>query len=275
MFSYWDYEMKFETYVLGMRTNFRGDTLVENLKAFGIQYEIVWGPETQVDSELISSRTNQEYCNFTINRKIKSQEVACCLGHLRMYRKFIESQTEWGFFLEDDALLMQDPSMMIQDLPITSQPLHIFIHDGPGTDLKLWRWSRTDLLKLSLERKLDPQYGAYGYLLNRAAIRAILESKIDTYINTPDWPYLWPKKIHFYHSKNAFISHPSDTSMSIIGERLNETLRFVSLIPNPKRVMKGKQLGISLDFMFYKEIYLKSLRIVLQVFKRISSNHAN
>ena len=273
MSSCWDYEMKFQTYLLGVRTSFRGEALVEDLKKLGIQPEIVWGPETQIDSELISNHTNQEYCNFTINRNIKKQEVACCLGHLRMYRIFSESETEWGFFLEDDAILVLDPSTLIRELPITNQPLHIFVHDGPGTDLKLWRRSSAELSQLKLVRKLDHQYGAYGYLLNRAAIREILAAKIDTYINTPDWPYLWPKKIHFYHSKTNYISHPSDTSMSIIGERLNDASRFVSLIPNPKRVIKGKQLGINLGFMFYKEIYLKSVRIILQVFKRIRENH--
>jgi GR25 family glycosyltransferase involved in LPS biosynthesis len=265
--------VKFQTYVLGVRTNFRGEALVENLKALGIQPEIVWGPEAQIDSELLSSHTNQEYCSFTINRDIKKQEVACCMGHLRMYQRFIESETEWGFFLEDDAILVLDPSLLIRQLPTTKQPLHIFINDGPGTDLKHWRGSHTGLLRLDLVRKLDPQYGAYGYLLNRAAIREIMSAKIDSYINTPDWPYLWPQKMHFYHSKTIYVSHPSDTSMSIIGERLNEASRFVSLIPNPIRVMRGKQLGISLKFLIYKEIYLKSVRITLQVFKRISNDH--
>ena len=78
MSSCWDYKVKFQTYVLGVQTNFRGVALVENLKAVGIQPEIVWGPEAQIDSELLSNHTNQEYCAFTINREIKKQEV--CIG---------------------------------------------------------------------------------------------------------------------------------------------------------------------------------------------------
>jgi len=61
--------------------------------------------------------------------------------------------------------------------------------------------------------------------------------------------------------------------MSIIGERLNEASSLLSLIPNPKRVIIGERLGISLEFMVYKEVYLKSVRICLQVLKKISKNN--
>ena len=261
--------MNFEIYILGVRSNFRGSSLLEHLVSLGLKPQIVWGPEVNVDSELISELTNQKYSRFTIKRDIKPQEVACCEGHIRMYRAFLSSKKEWGLFLEDDAIVVSDPSPLLEKLSPIMSPVQIFIHDGPGVNLEVSFKEHEGISKCDFWQKLDPQYGAYGYILNRRAVKKILRSKITFYINTPDWPYLWPSDITFYHSKKVYIGHPADSSMSIIGERINAEAKIANLLPNPMRVAQGLRLGLSLSEVTKREITLKLKRIFLQVSRKV------
>lgn len=261
--------MHYLTYVLGVPSNFRGESLCKSLRDFGIAPEIVFGPEIETDFELIQKSTNNDYAIFTIRRRIKPQEVACCLGHLRMYARFFESRAEWGIFLEDDAICIENPKSLLEKMPITNRPCHIFLHDGPGTNLNLWSAGSDPLSGLGMIRRLDPQYGAYGYALNRAAVGLILKSKTVRYINTTDWPYLWPRRIKFYKSDKVFFMHPEDMSMSIIGERVNAQAQLINQLPSFFRFISGVKLGIGVRETFYREVTLKLIRLTFQIAKKI------
>jgi len=259
----------YPTYILGVPSNFRGEELIESLKDFGLAPNIVWGPQISVDDGLIAENTNQKFANFAINRDIKPQEVACCIGHIRMYLRFLESKEEWGLFLEDDAICLANPKVLLEAMPTVKEPCHVFVHDGPGTNLNLMTSTHNSLGQMGMMRRLDPQYGAYGYLLNRAAVILILRSKVISHINTPDWPYLWPRAIKFYQSNIVFFTHPKDMSMSIIGERINAESKITKQLPNPLRVLAGIKVGLSLREVLGKEITLKLLRLSLQILRKI------
>ncbi len=257
----------FSTYVLGVKSNFRGENLINELIRYNISPNVVWGPDVLEDDSTIKVHTNQEFANFTIGRDIKPQEVACCIGHIRMYEEFFENGDEWGLFFEDDAILELDPTPIFESLPTTDIEIQIFIHDGPGTNLRY----RKNLITTGnvFLRRLDPQYGAYGYILNRAAVSSILNSQIRLLINTPDWPYFWPKEIHFYVSSQVYVSHPEDMSMSIIGERINKKSTLKNQLPKWSRLMKGLKYASDFNIIFHREITVKVLRIFLQIRKRI------
>lgn len=257
----------FSTYVLGVKSNFRGETLINELIGYKISPNVVWGPDVFEDDSIINAHTNQEFANFTIGRDIKPQEVACCLGHIRMYEKFFENGAEWGLFFEDDAILKLDPTLIFESLPTTDIAIQIFIHDGPGTNLR-YRKNLITTGNVFLQR-LDPQYGAYGYILNRAAVSRILNSQIKSMINTPDWPYFWPKEIHFYVSSDVYVSHPEDPSTSIIGERINKKSTLKNHLPRWSRLIEGQKYTSDLNIIFYREITVKILRLFLQFRKRI------
>jgi len=231
--------------------------------------EIVYGPEVVSDQELIQKFTNQIYAQFSIRRNIKPQEVACCLGHLRMYSKFFDSGEEWGLFLEDDAICIANPKHLLEALPIVKEPRHVFVHDGPGTNLNLKNAKNDPLSELAMTQRLDPQYGAYGYLLNRAAVTQILQSKVVSYIDTPDWPYLWPPDMKFYQSRIVFFTHPKDMSMSIIGERINADAKFINQFPNLLRITEGIRIGLTPREVYHKEIAMKLLRLFYQTIRKI------
>jgi hypothetical protein len=258
----------FSTYVLGIKSNFRGNALIEQLAHYEIVRNMVWGPQVEIDQEKIAKHTDQKFANFAIGRDIKQQEIACCLGHIEMYQNFDATEKEWGLFLEDDAIPLLDPSPLIKKLPTSDKPLQIFLHDGPGSNL-LFRQDRI-LKELGLSRRLDPQYGAYGYLLNRSAVSKILKSPIKDLINTPDWPYFWPRDIRFFVSSHVYFSHPKDLSFSIIGERINKEAKLMSQIPNFSRIIQGQKFSSDFRHLFYKEFSLKLLRISLQLWKKIS-----
>jgi GR25 family glycosyltransferase involved in LPS biosynthesis len=257
-------------YVLGVRNNFRGEHLVNALNSFGIKSNIIWGPSVNSDFSNISSFVNQDFCRFTIRRQIKLTEVACTLGHLRMYQEFQSSQDEWGFFLEDDAILVKDISKILESLQYCSYPVQIFVHDGPGTDLRISDFrNKKFAVTNDLVRYLDPNYGAYGYILNRKAVNRILDGRTKDLINTPDWPYMWPTDIRYYKTHDVYVSHPLDETFSIIGERINSRNSIWYQIPNPIRLLQGIHLGLPIKHLIHKEIFLKFHRVILQIKKRI------
>jgi hypothetical protein len=258
----------FSAYVLGIKSNFRGVALIEQLELYGIFPNIVWGPQVEVDRIRIAQHTNQEFANFAIGRDIKPEEIACCLGHIEMYENFHATESEWGLFLEDDAIPLLDPISLIKRLPTSDEPLQIFLHDGPGTNLR-FRQDK-ELKKLDLTRRLDPQYGAYGYLLNRSAVSKILNSPIREFINTPDWPYFWPRQIKYFVSSEVYFSHPKDLSISIIGERINKEAKLINQIPRWSKITEAQKFSPEIQTLLYKEFSLKLLRIFLQIWKRIS-----
>ena len=259
--------MSIPVYILGLQNHFRGDVLNSELKKFKIDPEIVWGPDVNQELKLIQSMTNQSFAKFSINREIKEHEVSCSIGHLRMYEKFRQSPDEWALFLEDDAICIKNPEHFFDSLPKMKQPIQIFLHDGPGTNLKLNEFSK--LKTLGLTRRLDPQYGAYGYMLNKPAVQLILNSKVTRLISSADWPFLWPRKIKFYVSNQVYFSHPKDTTNSIIGVRINEKVKIKSHLPDIFRINQGLRLGISFHEIIYKEITVKLLRIVLQIKRKV------
>lgn len=261
--------MTYPIYILGIRENFRGESLCESLHEFKLLPEIVYGPEVESDRELIEQLTNQNYAQYCIGRKIKPQEVACTIGHLRMYSKFFDTQEEWGLFLEDDAICLVNPTHLLGAMPVVKEPCHVFVHDGPGTNLNLKISRDNPLGKMEMVRRLDPQYGAYGYLLNRAAVELILKSKVISHINTPDWPYLWPASMRFYKSKIVYFTHPKDLSMSIIGERVNAEAKFINQLPNFLRIRAGIEVGLSAREVYHKEITMKLLRLFYQTLRKL------
>ena len=259
-------------YILGVKEHFRGDELVRRLNSFGLSSTIIWGPQASIDVDLISRNTNQKFANFAIKRDILPEEVACSLGHLRMYSKFIQSNQMWGLFLEDDAICIENPSMLLNRLPITDTPCHIFLHDGGGTNLNI-RSPRNNLLhEMGMIKRLDPQYGAYGYLLNRRAAELILKSKAVSLLQTADWPYLWPREIEFYQSKIIYFTHPEDLSQSLIGNRTNAEAKLISQLPNFLRIFIGIRLGIGARQVIHREVILKLQRISLQIKRKIWSH---
>jgi hypothetical protein len=104
--------------------------------------------------------------------------------------------------------------------------------------------------------------------LNRAAVLRIIESPIKQLINTPDWPYFWPREVMFVATEEVFISHPQDLSMSIIGERVNKEAKLRNMMPNILRVRRGFKFHRNMGHFIYREISLKSIRALLQIWKR-------
>lgn len=258
-------------YVLGVKKNFRGETLIKDLTAQGFKTIVIEGPDLsdEKDRVEVSSYINQKYAKFTIRRLVKPQEIACTIGHMRMFKKHLESSDDWALFLEDDAILKSGLRDFVSQLKSTKHPTQIFVHDGPGTNLSKIKILRDELNNnQKMLRIFDPNYGAYGYLLNRKGIEAILNSQSIKYINTPDWPYAWPIFMRFYKTREIYISHPPE-GPSIIGQRVNSKNSMWYQIPNPVRFIYGIALGLRLTTLFYREIYSKTIRILKQTHRKM------
>ena len=258
-------------YILGVKNQFRGKELLKSLDRIQIEPTIVWGPDLDSDMVQISEATNQKFAKFTIRRKIKLEEVACCIGHLRMYEVFLENDLEWGLFLEDDVILNDAVVAIFSILPKSVRPLHLMIHDGPGTNLRVRKRAELEFeTKGKFTRVLDPNYGAYGYLLNKQAAQLVINNGQRALINTPDWPYVWPKEISVYKSTDVYASHPENLDSSLLGLRINKKDNMWFQLPNPIRMMRAISLGVTFSQAFHKEIRLKTIRIALQAQRKLN-----
>jgi glycosyl transferase family 25 len=90
--------------ILGLKANFRGEDLVQKVKALGITPEIIWGiPVAEIGIERLSNYANQEQARYITGRNLTVQEISCALGHLEMYESFLNSGKRFALFLEEDA----------------------------------------------------------------------------------------------------------------------------------------------------------------------------
>ncbi len=259
-------------YILGLKSRYRGLRLEESLKLCGLEFENVWGPPVESLTAVQIQSAMSDFSFFTINRSLKKEEIACCIGHISMYRNFAESGKEWALFLEDDAILLSDPSNLLYGLQKADTPIHISIHDGP--ELKMANVYRYTKISdgYTARRKLDPPYGAYAYLLNRDAVLQILESESEKFISSPDWPYIWPPSIRYLRTKEFFFTHPEETQQSIIGERINAAQLWKNRIPSISRFREARKLGVPFRTAYNRELKLKTVRIIAQLVKRLSED---
>jgi hypothetical protein len=188
-----------------------------------------------------------------------------------MYFKFAETEKDWALFLEDDTILISDPSPILECLQVTNSPVHISIHDGPHLKMLFMSKSKGISFGFPFKKLLDPPYGAYAYLINRSAALKILDSKSDKFISSPDWPYIWPGTISYFQTRKVYFSHPVETEHSIIGERINSEQLWKNRIPSLNRFFTAIKLGVPYQTAYDRELKFKFMRICGQIAFRASS----
>lgn len=217
---------------------------------------------------------------FLLGRRIGRNELACLLGHLKIYRKFLgETSASWCLVLEDDAEI--NPRLL-EFLRHTSKfPSNSIIHLAPQQDIPnfvLQTLSIYDVDSSSIIKKvLDFVPRTHGYLIDRtAASTAIKSSKANNYYFTADWPFNWIRKVNFWVTSDTYVNvldgdFESDIHQErCILERAREREPFMRVLSRIRflnwafnglgiTAIYGKSIGIPFK-VTYQELFLMPLK---------------
>ena len=201
-------------FVLGVRSNYRGNLLESQLKNLGVVYKNVWGLEvSDFDTEFLESLMNKKKSKFLRGRGLTYGELSCSLGHLEMYEEFLLTNKNWGFFLEDDTTLDQsfDVHKLINSLPQNMPPTILSLANSANEDFEPRPFpflERQLIIAETIEFRqcgVAP-VGAYAYLMNRPAAQiATHELRSRRVYSVADFPFQFRNLVNFFASQSDFV----------------------------------------------------------------------
>jgi len=250
--------------ILGLKSNFRGEELVQKVEALGITPEVIWGiPVVEVGVERLLNYANQEQARYITGRDLTVQEISCALGHLEMYESFLNSNKKIALFLEEDAdfdgklkeilgieypqndpVILQiggylDPQLLPNPFPATFPKTGEAFRNVGG-----------------ILRCLQYPVYAHGYLMNRSAALEAVHLMRSRRVNSPaDFPFVWRSSIPFYMTVKQIVwqrESPSsiENSRSIlekdrgVDSKFERRLKRVVAL-SPLNLYRGWKLGLS------------------------------
>ena len=262
----------YSAFILGVRSNFRGRDLEQQLNTFGIPYEVIWGLEPENDLQEIEKYRNNDLQLFTVHRLLSAREMACSLGHKSIYERFLKMKIEWAVVLEDDSHLIQSPCRVLDHLQTMNAAVLINLHDSKSIRLVRPRKSR---LQRQLNNKTDPSIkvrglaevlsGNYGYVINRRAAHELLKLMLKGSVGIADWPYGTSSKVKIFDVLPPMVTPGKESTNSLIGERLTPKEKWKERIPRPLRIIRGEELGINIQVLLHQELVKKIGKIAVHI----------
>ena len=201
-----------KVYILGLEDGFRGTELRNFLVKSQFDTKIVFGIQgNDLPADALTSVYSRRRSARIMKRELTLEEVACVIGHRRVYQEFAQTGEEWALILEEDSVPAADFLLDEVQLKNLSEPMIVCLQ---GIASLLSQFSQFPYLvhgvtELSANDKSLSVYsvkgniqGAYAYLMNRQAALIALNSysMIDS---AADWPYAWRSKIAFHLTDQA------------------------------------------------------------------------
>lgn len=250
-------------YILGVKDNFRGNQLCEDLIKLRFHPHLVWGYNAASELErtiLKSLYKNEKSIKERVNRELSFGEIACYEGHLRILKEFSRSKEDFALILEEDAIL-QHPNLNLSSIVLPSGGKYLVQLYGNTSQVNEIEQSQI----FKLKRRLVPLPGTYAYIISREAAMSFINQYNKTGIDgTIDWPHYFVGQTKLYQTKVNFFTHNSNVE-SRIGLRaddnnqsssidkalkaLNQTMHFVSLVFLFKNVLLGYKASDLLKYM--------------------------
>jgi len=237
-------------FILGIRSNFRGDSLIKTLRNYGIDVEVHYGIDASKNRTYLATRIDQRASILLQRREMGLTEVACALGHMEIWQRFMEQGEQWALVCEDDAVILENPSILFPALTAIKGAAIMQLNRSIPEDKTIYLNKKIEVTgatvstrKISLIRKLNFSSGAYGYLINRDAAGIALEtSKERKIINILDWPYLWRHKVDFWEPSVDLVGHQ--------GESIIDSDRAAHLASLHQKVSESSAIRIRIrDFL--------------------------
>jgi hypothetical protein len=255
-------------WILGIKHNYRGSELESQLGESLFDFKNLWGIDVikeNLEETTEYKKINLDFTKVLLGRNMSAGEIACAIGHLRIYQEFKESNLEWALILEDDARVVKKLDFLKSGLPKVEVPLIIGIHDGSGMRVKVREGKETKTLvsDILVTRLLELPSCNYGYLMNRRLVEQIDFEDSLKYMSTQDWPYIWPNDFQYFVSNEVFVTTIDQNLNSLIGSRPASLIRSNSyFLPNLIRFMRILKFGVPFKIALYKEFILKFRRII-------------
>jgi GR25 family glycosyltransferase involved in LPS biosynthesis len=210
-------------YVLGLESNFRGDALIHELERLGIDVQIHYGINATQSRDYLANCVDQAASLLLQDREMGMSEVACALGHLSIWRKIANGEPNWTFVFEDDAVVLEDISILLSSLTEIHEPTIVQLNRSISLDRTIYRKDRIEIKDSTVEgqtvflvKKLNFSSGGYGYLMNKQAAKVAVESSRGRkVINIADWPYLWRHKVSFWEPTIDFVKHEGESIIDV------------------------------------------------------------
>ncbi len=222
----------------------------ENLNVDFIRIPAIDG--SQLDATYVQS-IQAPYDKNLMLYPLSSGEIGCFLSHRSCWEKFLASNEEWAFIMEDDVLISKNAKHFLMNHDWIPNGVHI-IHASLCENPLNARISNNKH-KLNndyyLCRNIYPQiYGTMGYFISKEAARFALETTNQYLPNTVDdflfGPYHKFSKRFPYWKLNPSIILSSEVESIIDSSRKNE--------------IYGKK-NIPLRLKIYREIIRKRILI--------------
>ncbi len=282
--------MDYISYVLTLKGSKRIQHLVHQSCALGLPLKLclgIKGKDFTVDEFAKFAPTKQ--AEFLLGRKIGRNELACVLGHLGVYREFLDTTSaSWCLVLEDDAEI---DSRLMKFLEYSSEfPRNSIIHLAPQYNLPNFVLHTLAFevgnRVTKINKVLDFIPRTHGYLIDRTAASTAIEfSKKDNYYFTADWPLNWIGKVGFWVTSETLVNTTETDSGSDIAQervllegeaskrepfmRMLSQIRFLNWLFNGLGItaLYGKFLGIPCT-VTYRRLFLTPLKRKWYQFQR-------
>lgn len=181
---------------------------MDQMKSFGLNYELIYGVDGREDDVIsYSDSINQDYFIEKYKRKMKPTEVACTLSHRKMLQSFVYSSESYAVFLEDDALFVENPKEVLDELAKLN--LDMVVLGYPSRTYFEGKYSKVIepvysninffgnyVVGLSPQKK---NFGLMAYCLSKSAAIKLLED--DKVFSVADDYELICSKVDVYHAR--------------------------------------------------------------------------
>jgi GR25 family glycosyltransferase involved in LPS biosynthesis len=227
-----------KTYILGLKDNFRGNSMKRELESRGMEVELVHGIEGNLMTESEIQRVySKSKAMIVSKRELSRGEIACRLGHTEIYKRILLGSQNWNLVLEDDTDVLNFDLLSTLELRDVAKPMIVQLQGLVGlqnNSLAIKRGSESSYgcLVVKVENLSSNSNfpvlcfkglsdGTYGYLINKSAARVALLSE-QTIDSTADWPYRWRDGVFFSVSAEKICeANMSDSTIAFDREKLS------------------------------------------------------
>lgn len=182
-----------------------------------VRFPAVLGKTLSAKVRAESLNSFRVWCS--IGRRLEAGELGCALSHLGVYRKMISDGVGVACVLEDDVVLHDrflEQVSRVEKMLVVDSPRVVLLSDRTHANVEDWN---------ILPAKRD--WGAFGYMINIAAAKAILAVNFPIQRPCDHW-HTWVGKgvialyhayptvcdyDHIYESKTATMKTVSDFSL--------------------------------------------------------------
>lgn len=226
-------------YIISLKQDMQKRRVISNtLECFGLSFDFIdaiHGKELSnniLNFAKINSRGNILRRGFSAT----PNEIGCTLSHLKAYKEVVDSNLNWAYILEDDAILDERFKTFIdnfQDSRLDPKTLYLLGGQNGLDELSVIKSRKNNMTiggqKFTKTIKSERfTYRTCCYLVSSYLANSIIQLAEKNFTVADDWAFLLENRIINRIYISDFVDHPLDLSASHIEkerkiEELSET----------------------------------------------------